>query len=178
MSLAYISPKLSWAREHLHRIAEVGVGHMLYYVVSWLFDNVLYVWVVYRFGLFKGGLLMGTLATLICAVILMTYQRVRIDWVGAGSIGRLVQSEGLATWQRVLRWADHKGGWVVFGILSLVQDAFITTAYFRRGRFGPLESKDWQIFFGSAVVGNFYWTLRSGAVGAVIIEAYRILHLP
>jgi hypothetical protein len=163
----------TWLFGHLRRCAEIGTGHVLYAATGWLLDNVLYVWTVCELGLLKGGLLMGILATLYCAGILIVYQKMGLDWVGAGSINQLAPPEGAAWWQKTIRWAGDRGGWATFTVLSVFQDAFITTAFYRKGHFGPLKPKDWQVFLCSAVVSNTYWTLRSGAVGAVIINVWR-----
>lgn len=156
----------------LHRVKIIVTGHALYATFSWLFDNVLYPWVVYRLGLVVGGSVMTLLSLITCAVTLLFYERMGIDWVGAGSIARLSAHPNPSWWQRIILWADRRGAAFVFVALCILQDPFITTAYFRQGRFDGLQRRDWRIFFASGIIANFYWTLRSGVVAAVIVSAW------
>lgn len=168
------SLSVRWIRQH-RRVAEVGIGHILYASFNWFFDNVLYVFVVYQLGLLVGGALMTTLSLAQCGATLLLYERMRIDWVGAGSLARMSCIPNPLWWQRILICATRRGDAFVFVVLCIFQDPFITTAYFRRGRFDGLTGRDWRIFIGSVLASNFYWTLRSGAVAAVLLSAWRWL---
>lgn len=162
-----------WLVGQRRRIAEVGLGHALYATFNWFFDNILYVYAVYRLGWLRGGALMTVLSMLQCGGSLLLYERMRIDWVGAGSIVRLSSIPSPSWWQRILIWADRKGAAFIFVALCVLQDPFITTAYFRGGRFDGLRKRDWQVFFASVLVSNGYWTVRSGAVAAVFVGAWQ-----
>src|SRR5258706_3694112 len=83
------STEQSWVRRNRARLAEVGMGHAVYATFSWFFDNVLYIYVVYRLGLLVGGALMTFLSLVVCAATLLVYEQMRVDWVGAGSLARL-----------------------------------------------------------------------------------------
>lgn len=165
-----------WLRRHRRRFAEIGTGHVLYASFSWVFDNILYVWIVYRFGLLGGGCIMTMLSLIVCAATLLLYERMRIDWVGAGSVARLAAVPHPSWWQLIIMWTAGRGDIFIFFALCIFQDPFITTAYFRRGHFDGLRAHDWQIFFASGLVANIYWTLRSGAVAAVFVGAWRWLN--
>jgi len=154
---------------------EIGTGHIVYASLRWIFENVIYVYIVYRLGLFVGGAIMTLLSLVICVATLLLYERMRIDWVGAGSLARLLGIPNPSWWQRIISWAMRRGPVVIFLSLCIFQDPFITTAYFRQGRFDGLQGRDWRIFFGSVLVSNCYWTLRSGAVVAVIETAWQWL---
>ena len=55
----------------LQRIAELAVGHAFNNVVSiWAFDYILYPYVIWNYGLTKGGVLMAVLSLLICLLML------------------------------------------------------------------------------------------------------------
>lgn len=168
----------SWIRRNRARLAEVGTGHALYATFNWFFDNVLYVYVIYRLGLLVGGAIMTFLSLVGCAAKLLLYERMRIDWVGAGSLARLSCIPNPSWWQRIISWATRRGAAVIFLALCVLQDPFITTAYFRQGRFDGFRARDWQIFFGSVLVSNFYWTLRSGVVAAVLVSAWQWINQP
>ena len=171
-----VSP--SWFSRHRRRLAEIGTGHAFYATISWIFDNVLYVYVIYRLGLLVGGVIMTLLSLVVCAATLLLYERMRIDWVGAGSLARLSCIPKPSWWQRIISWATRRGAAVIFLVLCIFQDPFITTAYFRHGRFDGLHARDWQIFFGSVLISNLYWTLRSGVVAAVIVSAWLWINHP
>jgi hypothetical protein len=157
------------------RIAEIGTGHLIYATFSWFFDNIVYVFVVYRLGLLVGGAIMTAFSLALCVATLLLYERMRIDWVGAGSLARLSCIPNPSWWQRIIIWATRRGDGLVFVVLCIFQDPFITTAYFRRGRFDGLTLRDWRIFFSSVLVSNFYWTLRSGVAAAILVGAWRWL---
>ncbi len=163
----------SWFSRHRARLAQVGTGHALYATFNWFFDNVLYVYVIYRLGLVAGGLIMTFLSLVVCTAILLAYERMRIDWVGVGSVARLAEIPNPSWWQRIIIGAMRRGAAVIFLALCVFQDPFITTSYFRQGRFDGLKARDWQIFVGSVFVSNFYWTLRSGVVAAVIVGVWQ-----
>lgn len=55
--------------------------------------------------------------------------------------------------------------------LSIKYDAFITTAYMRKGcyQYNDLIKRDWTIFGLSLVLSNLYWTFAS-FTGLSLIE--------
>jgi hypothetical protein len=167
---------VGWFRRHRQRLAQIGTGHLLYATFNWFFDNVLYVFVIYRLGLIVGGAIMTMSSLVQCAATLFVYERMRIDWVGVGSLARLSSVPNPSWWQRIVRWAMRHGNAAIFLALCIFQDPFITTAYFRQGRFDVLNGRDWRIFFGSVFVSNFYWTLRSGVAAAILVSAWRWLN--
>lgn len=160
----------------LRRLSTIAGGHSLYAAFNWSFDNLLYVYAVHRLGLLAGGALMTVLAGIQCAATLLLYERMRIDWIGVGGLATLADAENPRWWQRLLRRAMRKGGVVLFLALCILQDAFIATVWFRRGRFDGLTARDWRIFAAAVLVSNLYWTLRSGAVAALLAGAWRWLH--
>lgn len=160
------------------RLAAIAFGHALYAGFNWLCDNVLYVYAVYRLGLIKGGLLMTCFAGVQCALTLMLYERMQIDWVGAGSLASIAGTVYPNWWQRIIKWAVGKGNAAMFLALCIFQDAFITTSYFRRGRFDGLSRNDWKVFGGAVLVSNLYWTLRSGAVATALTGTWHLVFNP
>lgn len=164
---------IGWFTQHRQRLAQIGIGHFLYATVNWLFDNVLYIFVVYRLGLIVGGAIMTMISLVLCAATLLVYERMQIDWVGAGSLVRLTSVPSPSWWQRIVRWAMRRGNVAIFLALCIFQDPFITTAYFRQGRFDGLDGRDWRIFLGSVFLSNFYWTLRSGMAATILVSAWR-----
>jgi hypothetical protein len=173
---AATTASFAWLVRHKEQIARIGAGHICYGVFNWLYDNILYVFIVYRLGLLVGGGLMTVGSLLQCAALLLAYKRMKIDWVGTGALHSLAQKERPTFIEKILLWAMRKGKVPIFLALCVYQDPFITTAYFTEGRFEKLTSRDWKTFFASVFVSNGYWTLRSGLVAQVIVHAWRSLH--
>jgi hypothetical protein len=156
------------ARSTRRRFAYVGIGHALYAAFNWVCDHIVYVFVVYKLGIAVGGAAMTAFSLVQCALTLHVYERMQIDWVGAGMLADLDKVTAPRRWQRVLLWATKRGKVPAFLALSFFQDPFITTAYFRGGRFDRIDSRSWRIFFGSVLVSNVYWTIRAGILAALI----------
>jgi hypothetical protein len=181
------------------KIRTIFVGHSLYALTSWLFNNPLYILVIALYGPLWGGAVMTALSLTLCFLILTYYLRMRIDWLGVEVI-EAVKKSGPAwvrcletraykkNWTRIVAgyvthfpskilffifWALKKGDIPAFFALSLFEDPFITTAYLRHGSFKSLGRKDWLIFGGSVLVSNGYWILRT----SVIVESVRLLLL-
>jgi hypothetical protein len=156
------------------RLSQIGLGHAAYTAFNWFFDHVLYVYVVYRFGILYGGAVMTALSFVQCAATLSVYQRMGIDWVGAGFLHQLRYKANPSWLERCLIRATTWPPAALFTALCLLQDPFVTTAYFRRGRFGPLAPRDWRIFLGSVLVSNLYWIFVASAVGNLIAWTWHL----
>lgn len=100
---------LNWFNRHRRRIAEIGIGHAIYASFNFFFDQILYVYVVYRLGLFVGGSIMTALSLVQCAITLIIYERMGIDWVGVGSLSRLSNIPHPSWWQRIIIAATGMG---------------------------------------------------------------------
>ncbi len=172
---ASVAPGGAWLGRHWRRIAQVGAGHGLYATFNWGFDNVLYVYVVYTFGILKGGVCMLLLSCLQCAATLLVYQRMGIDWVGAGLLAELRRKERRSRLQNLIVRASARSEALIFVLLCVFQDPFITTAYFKQGQFGALTVRDWRIFFGSVFVANLYWIFVAALIGQAVAVAWRWL---
>ncbi len=156
------------------RVAQIGVGHTLYAGFNWLFDHVIYVYVVYQFGMVRGGLLMTALSFVQCAGTLLLYQRMRIDWVGAGLLAEIRLKPRRNGFERFLLWADTRHPLAIFTLLCIAQDPFITTAYFKRGQFDVITRGDWGRFILSVIVANFYWVFIASALGHVAVAVWTL----
>ena len=157
------------------RWSQVGLGHATYAGFNWCFDHVLYVLVVYHYGMFHGGALMTALSCLQCAATLVIYQRMRIDWVGAGLLAQLGAKPNPSRIERLLLPMSRWSPTAVFVALCLLQDPFIATAYRRAGRFGALTRRDWQHFLVAVLISNLYWILVASALGKLLAAAWHLL---
>ena len=169
-------PIVSWWKRHKREVAYIGSGHLCYSVFNWLYDQVLYVFIVYHLGLLIGGTLMTAGSLIQCAALLLAYQRMKIEWVGTAAIHSLAYKVDPTLIERIFVWAMRKGQIPIFLALCIFQDPFITTAYFKQGRFDGLSRKDWGIFFASVLLSNGYWTLRSGLVAQILVRAWHGIH--
>ena len=151
-------------------LARIGIGHGIYGVFNWFCDHILYVFVVYQLGLVIGGGLMTAFSLTQCLITLLVYERMRVDWVGAGALAQ-IRIGRPTRWRQALNWITRQNNVVAFLSLSFFQDPFITTAYFRCGRFDGLKTRDWRIFLSSVLLGNLYWTLRAGFLAKLISMA-------
>ena len=112
----------------------------------------------------------------VCEIIGVEVGRApRVRERSVGSLARLSTLPNPSWWQRVILWATRHGDFAIFLALCAFQDPFITTAYFRRGRFDGITARDWRLFLASVFVSNLYWTLRSGAVAAILVGAWRVV---
>ena len=180
-------------------LAQVALGQGIWATTSWLYDNPLYIAAIAIYGPIYGGGMMTLGSLAICLLTLIWYNRTGVDWVGVGAIDSiralsLKYAEKLARWKpdslvgmflvllfyipiRIIlfltRLANHSkhGDVIAFVLLSILQDPFITTAYLRHGKYGSMKRRDWWIFFGSVVVSNGYWILRT----TIIIEIALVL---
>ncbi|WP_394754472.1 hypothetical protein [Crenothrix sp.] len=107
------------------------------------------------------------------------YEKMQIDWVGAGALHNWDNREPSSLSGRLFRRISKKPK-AVFVFLCVFCDPFITTAYFRKGRFDGLTAQDWQIFIKSVMVSNSYWICISALLGNGIVTAWEwaCIHTP
>lgn len=165
---AGLPAQASWLARHWRRIAQIGTGHGLYATFNWFFDNVLYVYVVYTWGIVRGGAFMTLLSFIQCLLTLLVYQRMRIDWVGAGLLADLKRKPNRSRTEALLVLASARNRVLIFILLCIFQDPFITTAYFKEGSFERLTRRDWQVFVGSVLVANLYWIFVAALIGQAV----------
>lgn len=156
------------------RLTLIGLGHLLYAGFNWLFDHVIYVYVVFTWGMLLGGGLMTLFSLTQCALTLRLYEKMQIDWVGAGALNSWDAQQSTSLLRRLFRRINGKKH-TVFIVLCIVSDPFITTAYFRKGRFDGLTHRDWRIFFYSVLVSNGYWIGVSALLGTGIAHLWQWL---
>lgn len=142
------------------KIATIFVGHGLYGVVSWIYDNPLYIATIAKFGAITGGAIMTLGSLIICFGMLFYYRNKNVNWLGydvaAKALGEHINVRGKV----FARFGDV----VAFVALSIWEDPFITTAYLRHGYSNGFRGKDYAVFFGSVLFSNSYWILRTTAI--------------
>jgi hypothetical protein len=163
----------------LRKALTVATGYGIYIFLGQLYDYVLWPIVQGYHGM-TGAVAMSLGAVVINFGVLHAYQRMGIDWLGTGVLKTLqTRAVGFADrlpalpsrlLQTLLRLPRSRP--LAFLALSGLTDSFLTTAYLRNGRFGPLERKDLAIFAGSSVVSCAAWTLVNEGVLGVLRKAW------
>lgn len=136
---------------------------------DWTFDYALYPFVIYKLGLLRGGILMGTASMLLCLLTLRAYDALGRDWLGIEYVKGLQHYDGPSRFRRALGRLLRRSDWLAFVVLSIRFDPFITTAYLRHGRYDGLRTRDWRNFFGSVLLCNAAWSVACfGGVQALL----------
>lgn len=174
----------------------------VYQVIDWTFDNPLYAAAIFYLGPIRAFLWMTLAAAVLNSTYLFIYWKTGIDWLGIGAIKKAaIATEeqeligkiwhrrfawGLLRWPyrllmapilaaaKIVLWGISRGRVTTFVVLSMFQDSFVATAYFRHGKIGRLDRKDWQVFFASLIISNLYWTLRWGVIVEIFRWAYEL----
>lgn len=142
-----------------HRLLELSLGHAVNWLTVYAFDFLLYPFVIWKLGLWRGGAVMAVASLVVCLLTLWFYDWSKRDWLGIEAVKRLRDGEGRSRFRRVLAWALARGDWLAFIALSVKFDPFITTVYLRRGAANGMTRRDWRVFLASWLIGNAYWAL-------------------
>jgi hypothetical protein len=154
------------------RLAVLAIGISVNAIVSsYLFDYLLYPFVIWKLGIIKGGLVMTGLAGIFCYLTFVFYDWSKKDWLGIETIKSLKNYDGAVKLGRMASWFMKQSDPMIMLFLSVKYDAFITTAYMRHGahQFNGLTKRDWKIFGLNLAISNLYWTLAS-FMGVSLIE--------
>lgn len=178
----YGSLKL-WLVSHKRKIAEMGTGLFLYGIFNWVFNYPLYMAVVGYYGLVYGGLLMAFLSFIQCGILLVVFDKMKIDWVGATYLEDVErQKDKKSRIEKILVWALKKesqsaSGKIaktgIFLVLSAFVDPFIVAVHYRRKQFTGVNLRDWGILFVAVLIANLYWTLRTGILVLAVKELWQ-----
>ena len=165
VSSPYVAATVAQSPSTLFRLSQVATGHLIYGSFNHFFDFVMYPYVVYTQGVLIGGGLMTLFSMTFCALLLLIYERMGVDWVGSGLLADIARKPRPGWSDRVVLWVVNRNKTLTFFVLCAVADPFIVTAYFRRRSFNGLGSRDWQLFFASVLAGNLYWIFVADAIG-------------
>ena len=151
------------------RIAELSIGLTTSRITVYFFDYVLYPFIVYQFGIVRGGVVMTLLSLIACLIAIKIYDWSKRDWLGIEAVKTSKTYDGNKRIGRITAWIMQKSDPIAFLFLSIKFDPFITTAYLRHGKFAGMSKRDWKIFIGSLLVSNAYWTLAC-YMGITLLE--------
>jgi hypothetical protein len=164
---------IAGARVLWFRLAQIGTGHALYGSFNHFFDFVIYPYVVYTQGVILGGALMTLFSLMQCALLLIVYERIGVDWVGSGLLADIARKAQPSWIDRLVVWVTHRNPALTFLVLCAVTDPFIVTAFFRRGSFDGLRARDWHLFFASVLVCNLYWIFVADLIARIVVASWQ-----
>jgi hypothetical protein len=139
------------------RAVELTTGIATAWLVRQAFDYGLYPFIIYKFGILKGGVAMALLSCAASIISIKAYDFLKRDWLGIEAIKELKAYAGGSKIRRITAWIMNKSDPIVFAFLSLKFDPFITTAYLRKGRYSGLTGRNAAVFVSSVALGNAYW---------------------
>ena len=127
---------------------------------------------------FIGIALLTLIALINNLIILLWYQKKKVDWFGVNVLEDLktkghlwvhkvddsknvVKKISLYIPAKILQlmiWTLNKNDIFAFVTLSVWQDSFITTIFLRHGKFDKLDRRDYIIFVSSTILGCLVWS--------------------
>ncbi len=143
----------------IKKISTVLIGRTLYEILNYFFDYVLYPLVLLKFGFLNGLLLMIAITAIINFIMLISYSKMKIDWLGYDYIKKA--KEYLDNKKGILKAIGNiinKSDIILFIVFSTFRDSFETTAYFNHS-YKLTKGKTMSIFAASLIVGNLYWSV-------------------
>lgn len=153
------------------RGGELSIGLTAKYLSDRAFDYLLYPYIIFKFGILSGGIVMTFLAFILNIMTIVFYDWSKRDWLGIEAIKELKTYSGNKVILLFTSWILRRSNPVIFIFLSIHYDAFTTTAYLRRGshQYNGMNKRDWAIFIGSLIISNAYWTLAC-FIGITLFE--------
>jgi len=160
------------------KASEVVVGISSSYFMDTAFDYFLYPYVIYKFGILKGGIAMTALACVVNVISLYFYDWSKRDWFGFEALKTFQDYHGANRLKKCASWLLKKNNFIIMLFLSIKEDAFKTVVYMRHGKYqyNGLTARDWKIFIASLVIGNVYWTLAAYTGLSLLEWGYEFLH--
>lgn len=155
----------------INKLTLWGAGISSYYFLTWIYDYIVVSFCLIYFGLLKGMIIVVVLSMIIDLATIKFYDWLKKDWLALESIKELEQRKGIIG--RLFNFVRGKGVFLTIIILSLTSNAFVVTAYLRKGvsRYNGLSKRDWVIFISSSLIINLYWVFVIGG-GLELIKLF------
>ena len=151
-------------KQILQRILLFLTGTSFIYFTSWLFDYVLYPFVIYKAGLTKGFVIMIFLSFLSCILMFLIYDFLKKDFLAIEyskeKLNSIIANNKGGKLRKALIWVLKRSTIFLFVFLS-VYDPFIATIFMRKGsyQYNGLNKRDWGVFSLSLIIGNGIWAV-------------------
>lgn len=149
-----------------------GIGS--YYVLTWLYDYVVVSFLLIYLGLVKGIIVVVILSMAIDLATLKFYDWLKKDWLALETLKDLEHRKNFLG--KLLNFVHNKSTFVTIVVLSLTSNAFVVTAYMRKGvsLYNGLTKRDWIIFISSSLLINLYWVFVVGGGIELIKYIYKL----
>ncbi len=147
----------------------MSLGYTVIVGTDYLFDYLLYPYVIYQCGPLWGGIVMMLLTAASLLVTVLAYDFIKKDLLGIEAIKEIREEiKNFEHYEKnkihnLIAWFLKKGYWAEFFFLSFKFYAFVTTVYLLNEikKFNGFGKEEWKIFIGSVFVSNIYWTILS-----------------
>ena len=166
-----INPVTEKKKKWLERLQLWVAGIGSYYIFTWLYDYVVVSFFLIYLGLLKGTIVVIILSMLVDLATMKFYDWLKKDWLALETIKDLDKKEGIVG--RLFSFVRGKGIFLTIIVLSLTSNAFVVTAYLRKGssQYNGMALRDWLIFISSSLLINLYWVFVVGG-GIELIKLF------
>lgn len=150
-------------------------GISSYYVFTYLYDYLVVSFLLVYFDFVKGIIIVMILSMLIDLATLRFYDWFKKDWLALETLKDLQYKKNF--FGRLFNYVQNKSTFITVLILSLTSNAFIVTAYMRKGSFqyNGLNKRDWTVFLSSSLLTNLYWVFLIAGGLEIIKYLYQII---
>lgn len=126
-------------------------------VTNFIFEWVIYPFVIRVFGLLYGGLIMVLVSIAGSLIVIRFYDKTKKDWLGFEKVKAAQEAQE----SKAIRWFLRKSKWVAVIGLSFLSEPTKITLYMRKGvsQYNGFAAEDWVVFFTSVLVSNIIWAL-------------------
>ncbi|MGB8815735.1 MAG: hypothetical protein WCC74_00645 [Minisyncoccia bacterium] len=178
LGIAILGAVIFLISKNIKRTFQVMSGWGLYEVYNFAFDFLVWPIIQAIFG-FLGIILLIIIALINNFLILLWYQKKKVDWFGVNEVEDLkirghlwvhavhnhpnvIKKISLFIPAKILQlmlWLLNKNDVFAFVTLSVWQDSFITTIFLRHGKFDKLDKRDYIIFVSSTILSCLAWSV-------------------
>lgn len=150
-------------------------GVSSYYVFTYIYDYVVVSFLLVYLGLVEGIVAVMLLSLLIDLGTLKFYDWFKKDWLAIETLKELEYKKNF--FGKLFNFVKNKSTFLTIVILSLTSNAFIVTAYMRKGSFqyNGLTKRDWHIFLLSSLLTNLYWVFLIAGGIEIIKYIYHVI---
>ena len=157
-----INPDIKNKNNWIKNIKLWGAGISSYYFITWIYDYIVVSFLLIYLGLIKGTIVVIILSMLVDLGTMKFYDWLKKDWLALESIKDLENQKGFIG--KLFNFVRGKGVMLTIIVLSLTSNAFVVTAYLRKGisEYNGMGFRDWVIFISSSLLINLYWVFVVG----------------
>lgn len=151
------SPLPQKTPSYIDKVKLWATGISSYYILTYFYDYFVVSFLLLYFGLVKGVVITMILSVIVDLGTLKFYDWLKKDWLALETLKDLQNKKNLVG--KLFYFVRNKSTFITVIVLSLTSNAFMVTAYMRKGSFkyNGLTKRDWQIFLFSSLLTNLYW---------------------